>query len=344
MALHKELVQRKEEFSGTTVQTIYFGGGTPSVLTVAELVDLYGTIVAHYKLDQNPEITLEANPDDLSTPYLLALAQSPINRLSIGVQSFFDQDLQWMNRAHNAKEAKDALAFAVTHFDAISLDLIYGIPGMDSIRWLENIQQALTSGVSHISAYALTVEPHTALQKFIQNGKVQPIDDALAQEQFEILVQELTHAGFEHYEFSNFGKPKCHSRNNTAYWQGKPYLGIGPSAHSYDGTSRSWNIRNNSQYCKAIAAGELPSSKEVLSLKDRYNEYVMTGLRTMWGVSLEAVERLFGSLFREYLWKESQKHREQSLLELKADALVVTGKGKFLTDGIAADLFLVNLK
>lgn len=342
-ALIKELELRKEEFKDEVVQTIYFGGGTPSVLSTAEIDQIIGAVYSNYTVVSAPEITLEANPDDLSKEKILELANSPINRLSIGIQSFFEEDLKLMNRAHNAQEAAASIALAKLYFDNISIDLIYGIPGMTNERWISNIEKALAFGVPHISSYALTVEPKTALKTFIDKGLVPPVDDELAEAHFHILVQKLSAAGFVNYEISNFGKPGYFSLNNTAYWQGKKYLGIGPSAHSYDGIRRGWNINNNAKYIKAIAKNELPMETEVLSKTDRYNEYVMTGLRTIWGVSLERIKTEFGQKFYAYLTQQAQKKIEDGLLYIENDRLLVSKKGKFLSDGIAADLFLVNL-
>ena len=341
-ALKRELVLRKEEFKDEVIETIYFGGGTPSVLETIEIIGLINTVYSNYQVTENPEITLEANPDDLSTKKLLELSDSPINRLSIGIQSFFAEDLLFMNRAHNANEAEQCIKEAIRHFDNISIDLIYGIPGMSDERWEKNIEKALTFGISHISSYALTVEPKTALANFIKKGVVKPIDDEQAQRQFLVLYDVLTRAGFDCYEVSNFGKPGYYSKNNTAYWLGEKYMGIGPSAHSYDGERRAWNINNNPKYLKAIEKGELPMETEVLTKNDKYNEYVMTGLRTSWGISLERIQKQFGEKYSTYLIQRIEKYIEQQLLILSEDQLVATKKGKFLVDGIASDLFILN--
>ncbi len=278
-ALCKELALRKDELIGE-VETIYFGGGTPSLLSIEELRLLISEIYKNYKISENPEITLEANPDDLSDSQIHKFTNSRINRLSIGIQSFFEEDLKLMNRAHNASEAMECIVEAKQYFENISIDLIYGIPGMSNERWRKNLETALKLDIPHLSCYALTVEPKTALKKFIEKGIVPPVDEEAAKQHYEILLSETEKAGFENYEFSNFGKPGFHSRNNTAYWEGKPYLGIGPSAHSYNGKSRSWNVANNIKYIKNIEAGILPLEREILSKEDKYNEYIMTGLRT----------------------------------------------------------------
>lgn len=349
-ALLAEIEMRKTEFAGETVETIYFGGGTPSILSVPEIEQLIQQVYAHYSVTKEPEITLEANPDDLFTQQGTVFAEYKnmgINRLSIGVQSFFEEDLKLMNRAHNANEAEQCIAEAVKYFDNITIDLIYGIPNMTPERWLQNVQKALDFGIPHISSYALTVEPKTALASFIAKGTLPDVDDALAQEHFNLLVDTLTQNGFVHYELSNFGKPGYFSKNNTAYWLGKKYMGIGPSAHSYNGTQRSWNVANNTKYLKTIEAGKLPAEMETLTITDRYNEAVMTGLRTIWGVSVTRVEIEFGIKYKEYLLTQAAKHLENNLLILEKTAtetlLKTTAKGKFLADGLASDLFLINL-
>lgn len=357
-ALAKEIQLRKDEFKNTTVETIYFGGGTPSLLTIEELQFLIDTIYSLYQVSEYPEITLEANPDDLIKAELLPRAQSRglsatsifqdyratgINRLSIGIQSFFEDDLKLMNRAHNAEEAKQCLSEAVRHFDNISVDLIYGIPGSDNERWKQNIETVLAFNIPHISSYALTVEPKTALASFIKKGLIDDVDDQQAHEQFHMLKDALEASGFLHYELSNFGKEGYFSKNNSAYWQGKSYLGIGPSAHSFNGTQRGWNVRNNSKYIKAIQSDILPIETETLTTTDRYNEYVMTGLRTIWGVSISKVEKDFGKVFKDYLIEQSKIFINQHLLYIDDEHLRVTKKGQFLSDGIASHLFKINL-
>ncbi|HKO76197.1 MAG TPA: hypothetical protein VJU52_03215, partial [Flavobacterium sp.] len=259
-----------------------------------------------------------------------------------GIQSFFEDDLVMMNRAHNSAEAKKCLEEATQYFDNISLDLIYGIPGMSNEKWKQNIETALSFGIPHISSYALTVEPKTALNKLIQTGKIAKPNDESAQEHFAILVETLDANDFVHYELSNFGKANYFSKNNSAYWLGKKYIGIGPSAHSYDGVSRSWNVSNNSLYLKSIQEDKLPNEIEILSVVDRYNEYIMTGLRTIWGVSLNRIETEFGSEYLDYLHKQAQKFISDDLLFIDNGILKPTPKGKFLTDGIASDLFYIN--
>lgn len=343
-ALTNEISLRKIEFENEVVETIYFGGGTPSVLSAQEINNLITTVYDHYKVSENPEITLEANPDDLSSERILELAKSPVNRLSIGIQSFFEEDLKMMNRAHNALEAKKCLAEATQYFDNISLDLIYGIPGLTDEMWKQNIETALSFGIPHISSYALTVEPKTALRKLIDTGKIAEPQDDVASNHFMILVEMLQKNGFIHYELSNFGKENYFSKNNSAYWLGKKYIGIGPSAHSYDGEKRGWNVSNNTLYIKSIQNAILPIETEILSKSDRYNEYIMTGLRTIWGVSLKRIEEEFGAKYLQYLHLQAKKYLQDDLLFIESQILKPTSKGKFLTDGIASDLFYLNLE
>lgn len=343
-ALAKEIRLRKAEFADETVETIYFGGGTPSILEVSDLRMLIDEIYKNYAVAKNPEITVEANPDDLSEARIITLSENKINRLSIGIQSFFKEDLKLMNRAHNAEEARQCLEIATKYFDNITADLIYGIPGLTNEKWRHNIQTLLDLNIPHISSYALTVEPKTALQKFIKQGSVPQPDDAVAHEQFLMLVDILEANGFVHYELSNFGKPGYFSKNNSAYWLGKKYLGIGPSAHSYDGTNRSWNIANNSLYLKSLAENKLPSEIETLTETDRYNEYIMTGLRTVWGVSLERIKAEFGDNRLRYLLQNAEPYLNDEKLILENNILRTTKKGKFFTDGIASDLFYLNLE
>ena len=342
--LIKEIELRKDELNNATIETIYFGGGTPSLLSKTEIENIIDAIYQQHSVIEQPEITVEANPDDLSEEKIKEFSNSRINRLSIGIQSFFEHDLKVMNRAHNASEAKKCLEIATQYFKNISVDLIYGIPDCTNEQWLANIKTALSFGVPHISSYALTVEPKTALANFIQKGIIKNVDDDKAEEQFHILIDELTKANFIHYETSNFGKEDFFSKNNSSYWLGKSYVGIGPSAHSFDGNKRGWNIRNNNKYIKSIQQNVLPLEVENLSKKDKYNEYVMTGLRTIWGVSLEKISNEFGFQYLSYLKKQSKKYIKEELLYIDNETLKTTKKGKFLSDGIASDLFMLNLE
>ncbi|WP_372795666.1 radical SAM family heme chaperone HemW, partial [Lutibacter sp.] len=320
-AIKQELLLRKNEFGTAQIETIYFGGGTPSILTIDELQFLITIIYENYRVVNNAEITLEANPDDLSIQKIKELAQSPINRLSIGIQSFFEDDLKFMNRAHTAEESKKCLVEAKKYFDNITIDLIYGVPNMSNEKWLANLKQAFEFGIPHISSYALTVEEKTVLHSFIKNGKVPPVDENLALEHFNILVEETEKQGFVHYEISNFGKPEYFSKHNISYWQGEKYLGIGPSAHSFNGLERSWNVSNNTKYINSLLENKLPSESEILTINNRFNEYIMTGLRTIWGVSFEKVEKDFGVNYLEQLKINAKPFIENGLLEIQQNSL-----------------------
>jgi oxygen-independent coproporphyrinogen-3 oxidase len=341
-AICKEIALRQNYLEDKNLQSIYFGGGTPSLLSQKQLLQIFETIEKYFTIQANAEITLEANPDDLSEEKITELKHTPINRLSIGVQSFFDDDLKWMNRAHNANEAENAIAMAKQKgFENITIDLIYGTPGLSNENWLHNIQRALDLGVNHISSYALTVEPETALASMIEKGKYADTNEEKAAEQFDILVNTLTANGFIHYEISNFAKPDFFAKHNSNYWKGKHYLGIGPSAHSFNTVSRSWNVANNQKYLNALALNKLEITDEILTVNNQINEYIMTGLRTIWGCDLNFIALQFGEKEKQRLIKESAKFIDQDLLVINNNILLTTPKGKFLADGIAADLFLV---
>lgn len=346
VAIKRELELRKNELNKEQIETIYFGGGTPSLLTTDELQLLIDTIYENYEVFENAEITLEANPDDLSSKKIKELAKLPINRLSIGIQSFFEDDLKFMNRAHTAEESKKCLTEATKYFENITIDLIYGVPNMSNEKWLSNLKMAFDFNIPHISAYALTVEEKTVLHKQIEKGTVPPVDENLALEHYHILVAETEKRGFVNYEISNFGKLAYFSKHNTSYWFGEKYLGIGPSAHSFTGFERSWNVSNNTKYINTLLADKLPSEKEQLSEINRFNEYIMTGLRTIWGVSFQKIEKEFGAMHLQELKKSAERHIKSGLLEIElrsfsGKVLVTTKKGKFLADGIASDLFMV---
>lgn len=339
-AIAKELILRKNEVN-EEIETIYFGGGTPSLLDIDDLMVLIDIIYRNYQVSQNTEITIEANPDDLSETKIIQLSETPVNRLSIGIQSFFDDDLKMMNRAHSSEESKQCLSIATNYFDNITIDLIYGISNMSKEKWKQNLQRAFDFGISHISSYALTVEPKTALFNFIKNGKYAPLDENLASQHFDILVDETSKHGFVQYEISNFGLPDYFSKHNTSYWKGHSYLGVGPSAHSFNGKQRSWNVTNNAKYLKGINANELAHEMELLSPIDKFNEHIMTGLRTIWGVSLSRVEKEFGLEFKNELLRNAENHIANNSLEIINDVLFITKKGKFFADGITSDLFVL---
>ena len=340
-AIRQEIRLRKQD-AKLPVETIYFGGGTPSVLTSQQLQVLLNEIYNQFDVIEKSEITLEANPDDLSPAYILDLQKMGINRLSIGVQSFLDDELTLMNRAHNASQALSSIMHAKKEFDNVSIDLLFGNPNTTLDDWKRNLDHALQLEVPHISSYALTLEPKTALERFVNKGVVSLLDEKVVEAQFLHLVDTLTVAGYDHYELSSFGKPGYHSQNNTGYWQGKTYLGIGPSAHGFDGNQRYWNVSNNASYLKQIAKEELPQTIEKLSVVDRYNESIMIGLRASWGVSLQAMENDLGLRYRQHLEKQAKRFVDEGLLHIENNALKTTRKGAFLADGISADLFLID--
>ncbi len=341
-AIAKEAIIREKFLSGP-VSTIYFGGGTPSLLTPDELMVIMETVTAHFSIVPDAEITLEANPDDISPDKLQEWKHAGINRLSIGIQSFFEEDLQWMNRAHNAQQAKDCILLAQeAGFHNLTIDLIYGTPGLSNERWITNMETAISLNIPHLSCYALTVEPNTALDKLIQKGNKAAIDQQSQAIHFDLLTTRLEAAGFEHYEISNFALPGFRSRHNSSYWQGKPYLGLGPSAHSFNGIIRQWNISNNALYLKNIEQDLVPFEAEQLSDEQQLNEYIMTSLRTMEGCSLELIERKWGKRNVTAIENAAQKYLQEGYLHLSVNRFVLTKKGKFLADGIAADLFQLS--
>ena len=348
-ALCMELKMRKDSFAQDQIASIYFGGGTPSVLSPIEIERIIEAVYSHYSITDNPEITLEANPDDLSEDYIQALSKTKVNRISVGIQSFHQEDLSFMNRAHNASQSKEALHWVKQYFDNYSIDLIYGVPmsGRTSeeqdLLWIENVTMALAFSPNHISVYALTVEPKTVLDHQIKSGKLPPLDESRAHAQFNELRRMLKDAAYEHYEFSNFSKQGFYAVNNSGYWEGKRYMGVGPSSHSYDGESRSWNAASNPLYIKAIFEGIRPFEVEYLSVSERYNEYIMTGLRTTKGVELAKINALFGPEYESYVIKEAQKKIAEGLLELVNETVLkITAPGLFFTDGIVAQLFYID--
>ena len=334
-ALLKEIDLQKNYTGSETVESIYFGGGTPSLLSVGEFIMIIEKIKTDFALKADTEITLEANPDDITDEKLIGWKKAGINRLSIGIQSFFDEDLIWMNRAHNAQQAVDNLQLAKRYFDNITIDLIYGTPALTNEKWKQNVDTAFTINIPHLSCYALTVEPKTPLYKMIKHGQTENVNPEKQSEQFLLLMEWMEKAGYEHYEISNFSKSGWRSRHNSSYWMGKNYLGIGPSAHSFNGTERQWNISNNNKYIESINNGVIPFEKEILTPVQKQNEYIMTSLRTMEGLKLEKFEGV--SLDR--LIAASRKFIDSGLIKLENNSLLLTNNGKLLADGIAADLF-----
>ena len=342
-AIKKEIQLRHNELENKTLKSLYFGGGTPSVLSVDEIKSLLDEIQKYFSFDNNIEITLESNPDDLNKNFLKELSQTEVNRLSIGTQSFYDEDLKLMNRAHNASEAESSIKRAQDFgLENISIDLIYGSPTSNFEIWKDNLSKTIELQVPHVSSYALTVEPKTALEKWIENGKIRSPEETEQNQEFYYMKDFLKDNGFDHYEISNFGKPGFHSKHNSAYWKSEPYLGIGPSAHSYNGhLERSWNIANNPIYIKNLNQNILPIEKEILTEKDRFNEMIMIGLRTIWGVDLNRINQNFSSEVIDYLNQEIKSKIESGILEIENNYLKISEKHWFLADGIASDLFIV---
>lgn len=339
-AIIQEIALRKSYLQNQTIETIYLGGGTPSILDISDLQKIWNAIQLNFPSIDLQEFTLEANPDDLKASFIKDLRSIPVNRLSIGVQSFFDRDLQYMNRAHNATEADYSIKLAQDlGFDNMSIDLIYGTPGLTNADWRENIHRAQALNINHISSYALTVEPKTALDYQILKGKtIAPSEDQAAV-QFEILMQEMQDGGYDHYEISNFALPGKYALHNTNYWKGIHYLGIGPSAHSFNGYSRQWNKAHNIQYINALKEGKTFSEIETLSTADQMNELIMTSLRTMWGLDLNLVKERFGATFQQQILEQSNAYIHQGYMIKKDEQLILTPQGKLLADGIAAELF-----
>jgi len=341
-AIEKEIKQEKEFLEGEELATIYLGGGTPSMLKPKELDRLFNTIKGIFSVNQEAEITLEANPDDLTPGYLTSLRQIGINRLSIGIQSFFDDDLEMMNRKHKSHQSKSCLEQAhKAGFNNINMDLIYGLPGMSNKKWENNLDTAMNFEPAHVSAYHLGYESGTVLDYRRRKGKVQQVDEDISIEHFKILVEGMKKKGYLHYEISNFALPGLISRHNTGYWKGKKYLGVGPSAHSFNGTERRWNVSNNARYIKAIEKNEAYFEKEFLSAKDKFNEEIMLGLRTSWGLDLRALQEGTGI----DLSKEQNDILDQSInegyLEKEGSSIILTQKGKFIADRIASELFVL---
>jgi len=323
------------------VETIYFGGGTPSLLSNEEVKIIIDTIHHLFKVNPNAEITLEANPDDVSVEKLIGWKTSGVNRLSIGIQSLFDEDLQWMNRAHTATEAKQVIQKArEAGFETFTVDLIYGTPGLSDDKWKQNLDWVLQQHISHLSCYALTVEEKTPLFKQISQHQKQDIDPEQQRGQFLFLMDYMQQAGFEHYEISNFAKPGHRSKHNSSYWYGTHYLGLGPSAHSFNGTSRQWNVANNQQYIQSLQQDMVPFEKEELTATQQLNEYIMTSLRLMEGCDLHFVHEKFGPEKAIQLQQESMLFQQKNWLIEKNDHLLLTREGKLFADRIASDLFL----
>ncbi len=341
-ALKAEIVARKDYLQGDAVNTIYFGGGTPSLLSLKEIGELLHLINAHYPVASNAEITLEANPDTLSLEYLEGLRQLGVNRLSIGIQSFFDNDLKYLSRRHDSHHAQQCLDWAKqAGFENISIDLIYGLPSSNAEQWNKNLDIFFAYGLPHLSAYALTLEPNAILTKQIELGKVQPVNEEDALRDYEILSQRAAENGYLHYEISNFCQLGMHSKHNASYWFGTPYIGFGPSAHSFDGNSRQWNVSSVEKYCVSVPKTVEGSAieKEILSPEQHYDEYVMLRLRTHWGIDLKWLKREMGERFSTYCEQHAQPLIAQGRLSQTREFLYLTDQQMLFADGIAEELF-----
>jgi oxygen-independent coproporphyrinogen-3 oxidase len=337
-AIAKEAELRKD-YLNESVETIYFGGGTPSLMTMDDGRLMIESLKKLFNVSDSAEITLEANPDDITGEKLIEWKSVGINRLSIGIQSFFDEDLEWMNRAHNAEQAVNSLQLAVKHFDNITIDLIYGTPTLTDEKWKQNVEKSIELNITHLSCYALTVEPKTALDKMIEQKKKENVEPEKQARHFELLMKWLKDAGYEHYEISNFAKPGYRSKHNSSYWQGKSYLGLGPSAHSFNGNERQWNVSNNALYLKSIEQGVVPFEKEVLTETQKLNEYIMTSLRTVEGLSLNKVSNNWNNTTADAIKKNASIFLTEGKMKASNDYLILTDEGKLLADGIAAELF-----
>ena len=341
-ALCQELDMRKDYLKGEDIETIYLGGGTPSQLTQEELEKIFSSLYNIYKVKENAEITLEANPDDLTPEYIHMLRTLPINRISMGIQTFQEETLKLLHRRHTAQQAIEAVQHCrEAGFQNISIDLMYGLPGETLETWQEDLQQAIALHPEHISAYHLIYEEGTALWKLREQNQVEEADEDLSVTLFKTLIEELTHAGYEHYEISNFCLPGLHSRHNSSYWTGKKYLGCGPSAHSFNGTSRQWNVASLDKYIQAIQQGKLDYEIEELDIYTRYNDFVITTIRTHWGMSLSHLRSTYGENLYQYCLRMAKPHLEQGVLEIKEDTLKLTKEGIFISDGIMSDLLFV---
>ena len=342
-ALLKEIALQKNYLHGEPIETIYFGGGTPSLLSISQIDEILNQIHQHYKVLSNAEIDLEANPDDLDKTILVDYKKSGINRLSIGTQAFDDDILQKLNRIHSAQQAIDAVHIAQSvGFENISIDLIYGIPGLTNQLWQQSIAQALSLNVPHLSAYHLTVEPNTALDVLIRKNKYPQPKEAEGIEHSLMLMQQMQANGYEHYEISNYALPGKYSVHNTNYWRQKSYLGLGPSAHSFDLNSRQWNVASTTKYIEALQQGKILFEKEEISNTDQYNEFVMLGLRTQWGIDIKELQSKFGQEKTQYFQKQIQKYLSQEKLVFENGIYRLSNQGKIFADGIAGDLFIAN--
>ena len=338
-ALIREMELREDYLNGEAIETIYLGGGTPSLLREADLDRLFKAIDRLYGLEYAQEITIEGNPDDLHPDYVAQLKHLPINRISMGIQSFHDNDLRLLNRRHSAQQAIEAVENCVkAGLENISIDLIYGLPGQTPERWAKNLDTAISLQVPHLSAYHLTYEKGTPLDRMREAGQIIPIDEETSLILFGLLIDQLGKAGYEHYEISNFARPNRYSRHNSSYWQGIPYIGLGPSAHSYDKKSRQWNIASIGSYIKAIQEGQLPFEREELSVRDQYDDYIITRTRTRWGLNPSEILTLFGQAYHDYFMRQATKAQTKGLLEIHDGNFRLTKEGIFISDSVMVEL------
>jgi oxygen-independent coproporphyrinogen-3 oxidase len=338
-----EAIKQKKYLMSAPVNTIYFGGGTPSILSISQIEKIVDTLTSNFNIENNIEFTFEANPDDLTLEYLKTLRSFGINRLSIGIQSFFDEDLLWMNRRHNSKQALSCLNDAQNAgFDNINIDLIYGLPNSTLNNWEQNLNIFKSLSIPHLSAYHLTIEPKTILGVWKKKGKITDIAEKDSIDQYNLLLEKTESWGFLNYEISNFCKEGFYSKHNLNYWNQGKYLGLGPSAHSFNRTSRQWNISVNQQYIDKIQNNEFWFEKEELTLSDRLNDYLLTRLRTMWGINLKEIEMEFGDFYSNYILNEAKKFIMNNLLEVKGDKLILTNKGKFVANMVISELMYVE--
>lgn len=342
-AICNEIKLRRDYLKGEGVETIYFGGGTPSLLSIQDYIRIFDVIYSNFTVSKDVEVTLEANPDDLSSKYLNDLSILPFNRISIGVQSFNDDELRFLNRRHNAEKAIEVVAKAKSvGFDNISIDLMYGLPNQTMDIWTQNLERAISLDIQHISSYHLIYEQGTKLYRMFKHGDISPVGEELSVDMFSIMIDSLINVGFEHYEISNFARNGLYSKHNTSYWLNKKYLGLGPAAHSYDGLDRAWNIASISKYVEGIKIGTPDIEIEELNLRSQYNDYILTGMRTMWGVDLVELEERFGTELKNYALENVQKYISEGYSTIQDSRLKLTREGIFISDGIMSDMMWVD--
>jgi oxygen-independent coproporphyrinogen-3 oxidase len=343
IAIMEEMAMRKDYLAGETLNTVYFGGGTPSLLTPADWERIFEAVYRLFPVGENAEITLEANPDDLTPAYVSSLRRLPFNRISIGIQSFSDEDLRFLCRRHSGSQAITAVRLCRENgYGNISIDLMYGLPGQTPARWEENIEEALRLNPVHLSAYHLTYETHTRLYRMKEEGRIQPVDEEVSLSLFTLLTDRLTDAGYQHYEISSFAKPGYLSLHNSSYWTGEKYLGIGPSAHSYNKESRQWNVSSLPHYIRSMQNGASCHETELLNIHNKYNEYILTGLRTQWGISLSHILTIFGEEKYNHCIMQAKPYTDSGILKTDGDRLLFSRQGLFVSDTVISDLLWVD--